>query len=95
MAVESCRPKREQSYSPEDDERADLQLKVSETDTMSDDDSFEEAPPPEENEEEVTEELFEKFYRLFAFLKSHLQSSDKIDLLFDRISFRSKACLTV
>ena len=59
--MESCRPKREQSYSPEDDERADLQLKVSETDTMSDDDSFEEAPPPEENEEEVTEELFEKF----------------------------------
>ena len=60
-AVESCRPKREQSYSPEDDERADLQLKVSEADTMSDDDSFEEAPPPEETEEEVTEELFEKF----------------------------------
>ena len=59
--MESCRPKREQSYSPEDDERADLQLKVSETDTMSDDDSFEEAPPAEENEEEVTEELFEKF----------------------------------
>ena len=59
--MESCRPKREQSYSPEDDERADLQLKVSEADTMSDDDSFEEAPPPEETEEEVTEELFEKF----------------------------------
>ena len=59
--MESCRPKREHSYSPEDDERADLQLKVSETDTMSDDDSFEEAPPSEENEEEVTEELFEKF----------------------------------
>ena len=59
--AEPCRPRREQSYSPEDDGFADLQLKVPEADQMSDDDSFEEPPPAEGNKNEETEEIFEKF----------------------------------
>ena len=56
MIDEDCKPAEKDSESPEDDECADIQIKVPEAEQMSEDET-----PPTEKQENVTEELFQKF----------------------------------
>ena len=57
---DECKPPKVETESPEDDEFADIQIKVPETEQMSEDESVS-TPQSEDKKENATAEIFQKF----------------------------------
>ena len=67
---EDCKPPTEKTESPEDDEFADIQIKIPETEQMSEDESI---PTPVPQKEINTEEIFERFKEQEAIFENEIE----------------------